>query len=111
MLATTFTLTCFAWVLFRAKSLGDAWYILTHFTENWDFGSIGTEQFLMRQLPVAIAGIVILELGQLLDNRLSVSGVLARWPLMTRWAAYAGFVMLVILFGVYRKAQFIYFQF
>ena len=111
MLATTFTLTCFGWVLFRAKNLGDAWYIMTHFTDNWDFGNIGTEQFLLRQLPVAVAGILVLELGQFLDNRISINAVLAKCPLIMRWAAYTSFVMVVILFGVYRKSQFIYFQF
>jgi hypothetical protein len=28
-----------------------------------------------------------------------------------RWTLYASFVMLVVMFGVYKKTQFIYFQF
>lgn len=111
MLSTTFVLTCAAWVMFRAKNLDDAWYILTHFMHNWDFGRIGTEQFLLRQLPVAITGILILEAGQFLENRISISAVFGRSPLLIRWAAYAVFVLSVIMFGIYRKSQFIYFQF
>jgi len=111
MLASTFVLTCAAWVLFRAQNLEDAWYILTHFASGWDFGRIGTEQFLLRQMPVAVAGIVILEVVQLLQGRVSATAVLARLPLIPRWAVYASFVMGVLMFGVYRKTQFIYFQF
>ena len=111
MLASTFVLTCAGWVLFRAKNLEDAWYVMTHFARGWDFGTIGTEQFLLRQMPVAVASIVILEVGQLLQGRVSVTAILARLPLLLRWTAYAGFVMAVVLFGVYRETQFIYFQF
>ena len=111
MLASTFVLTCAGWVLFRAKSMEDAWYILTHFASEWHFGSIGTEQFLLRQMPVAVAGIVILEVSQLLQGRVSVTTALARLPLIPRWAVYASFVMGVLMFGVYQKTQFIYFQF
>jgi D-alanyl-lipoteichoic acid acyltransferase DltB (MBOAT superfamily) len=111
MLATTFALTCAGWVVFRAQSLADAAYIFTHFTRDWDFSSIGTEQFLLRQMPVAVGGIVLLEAAQLLQGRVSVSEVLARVPLVPRWALYSAFVLGVLMFGVYRKTQFIYFQF
>jgi len=111
MLASTFALTCAGWVLFRAQSLEDAWYILTHFASGWDFARIGTEQFLLRQMPVAVAGILLLEVGQLLQRRVSISAALARLSLMPRWAVYASFVIGVLMFGVYRKTQFIYFQF
>ena len=50
--ATTFVLTCAAWVLFRARNLEDATYILTHFARNWDLRNVGTEQFMLRQLSV-----------------------------------------------------------
>jgi alginate O-acetyltransferase complex protein AlgI len=111
MLGSTFVLTCAAWVVFRAQSLGDAAYIFTHFASDWDFSSIGTEQFLVRQMPVAIGGIVLLEAVQLLQNRVSLSRAVAPMPLVPRWALYAGFVLSVLMFGVYRNTQFIYFQF
>jgi D-alanyl-lipoteichoic acid acyltransferase DltB (MBOAT superfamily) len=110
-MATTFLLVCFAWVIFRAKNMPDAWYVITHFASDWDFDRIGTPQFLLRQLPVAVAGIAVLELGHLCRGRFSIHGLLARLPLPPRWALYASFVIGVLMFGVYRKAQFIYFQF
>ena len=111
MLCTTFALTCIGWIFFRAKSMSDAWYILTHVASNWDFGQIATEQFLMRQMPIAIAGIVVLELVQVLQNRIAISATIARLPVVPRWSLYSSLIMLVVMFGVYRKAQFIYFQF
>jgi alginate O-acetyltransferase complex protein AlgI len=111
MLICTFALTCAAWVVFRAKSLDDAWYILTNFSTNWDFRRIGTEQFLLRQLPVALVGLIVLEFVQALRGRVAMDRIVRQLPVLPRWAVYACFIMGVLMFGVYRKAQFIYFQF
>src|SRR5262249_10266676 len=97
MWASTFLLTCVGWLLFRAKTVADAEYILTHFATNWDFGRIGTDQFLMRQMPVAIAGIVLLEVVQLSQNRDLLSAFLARLPLTARWTGYATAVIVIIM--------------
>jgi alginate O-acetyltransferase complex protein AlgI len=109
--ATTFALTCAAWVVFRANNLADAGYILTHFWRGWDFSAISTEQFLMRQMPAAILSIVFLELVQLLHGRISLTRQIGRLPVFVRWPTYAGFVLVVVLLGVYRNSHFIYFQF
>lgn len=111
MVATTFSLTCIAWVVFRAESLGSAVYILSHMFTNWDFHSISTPHFLMRQMPVAVAAILLLELSQYAWPRVQESGIFVRMPVQSRWALYTCFVMAVLLFGVYQKSQFIYFQF
>jgi D-alanyl-lipoteichoic acid acyltransferase DltB (MBOAT superfamily) len=111
MIASTFGLTCIGWVIFRARNLDDAWYVLTHFFRSWDFGQIKTEQFLLRQFPVAVASIAVLEIGQLWQHRVSIPSILGRLPLTPRWALYAAFVMTVLMFGIYRNTQFIYFQF
>jgi alginate O-acetyltransferase complex protein AlgI len=107
----TLALTCAAWVLFRAQSVGDAIYIFTHFWRGWDFGAIRTEQFLMRQMPVALLSVVALEVVEWLHGRASLPRLLASQPVAVRWSVYAGAVLTVLLFGVYRSAQFIYFQF
>lgn len=109
--ASTFVLTCIAWVLFRAATMGDAWYILTHLMAGWDFGHIATEQFLLRQMLVALLAIATLEAVELLQQRTSISDLFARLPMAPRWAAYAGCVIFVVMFGVFRQTQFIYFQF
>jgi alginate O-acetyltransferase complex protein AlgI len=112
MLGSTFLLTCLAWIVFRANSMADAMYVVTHLARGWDFQQIKTTQFMLRQLPVAVAAIFALEAGQLLwQSRVSVPSMLGRLPLFARWAVYAAFVILVLMFGVYQKTQFIYFQF
>jgi alginate O-acetyltransferase complex protein AlgI len=111
MLLTTLVLTCAGWVFFRAQSLSDAWYVLTHFASGWDFHHIGTQQFLMRQMPIAIAALILLEIGQLWRGRFPVPAVAGNLALPWRWALYAGFILTVLMFGIYRNSQFIYFQF
>ena len=111
MLLTTFVLTCFAWIVFRAHSMSDAIYVATHLFTRWDFTAIKTPQFLLRQMPVAIAAILILELGQLLAKWRHPVTVVSRMPVSVRWAAYAAFAILVLMFGIYQNRQFIYFQF
>jgi D-alanyl-lipoteichoic acid acyltransferase DltB (MBOAT superfamily) len=107
----TFILVCVGWVIFRAQNLPDAGYILTHFWKDWDFGAIRTENFLLRQLPVAVLSIMVLELVQYGMRRGSLSGLVSLWPSVARWSFYTAAVVVVVLFGVYRKSQFIYFQF
>lgn len=108
---TLFALTCAAWVMFRAKSPSDAVYVFSHFWRGWDSSEIRTEQFLLRQLPVAVLSLVALETVELLHPRVSLTAFLSRRPLVLRWAAYTTFVVGVVLFGIHRHSQFIYFQF
>jgi alginate O-acetyltransferase complex protein AlgI len=111
MLASTFALTLLAWIIFRARNLTDAWYVMTHLTSGWNFHDIKTEQFLLRQMPVALAALIALELGHLWQRRGSIAIRLKGLSVGPRWALYLAFVMSVLMFGIYRKAQFIYFQF
>ena len=110
-IATTFLLTLCAWVFFRAKTPADAWYVLTHFFINWDFGAIKTQHFQLKHVPAAFGAIILLEVMQLLQPRFSLNMTIPKLPLVLRWSFYLAFVFTIILFGVYRQAQFIYFQF
>jgi alginate O-acetyltransferase complex protein AlgI len=111
MMTTTFILVSFAWILFRAQNLSDIVYIVEHLATGWDLSAISTPHFLMRQMPVALLGILALETGQLWQARAHVAKEVGAWPLPVRWAAYAGFTTTILLFGVYRGTEFIYFQF
>jgi D-alanyl-lipoteichoic acid acyltransferase DltB (MBOAT superfamily) len=108
---TTFALTCCGWVIFRAESLSDAWYILAHFWRGWDVTQVRTEQFPLRQMPAAVLSIAFLEVAQWLHVRHPLPKRVAEYPLAVRWPVYVGFVLAVVLLGVYRQNQFIYFQF
>jgi D-alanyl-lipoteichoic acid acyltransferase DltB (MBOAT superfamily) len=107
----TFALVNIGWIFFRARTMADAWYIVTHLASDWDVARIATEQFGLRQLPVALGAIVVLEVVQWLRGRGSWQVQLARLTTPLRWSAYTVTVLGVVMFGVYRKTQFIYFQF
>jgi len=109
-LGTTFVLTCIAWIVFRARNAQDAAYVFTHLGVGWDFHKLATEQFFLRQFPITVAAILVLELGQRIGNY-TIPRVVGNWSIAPRWIAYASFVLMVVMFGVYRKMQFIYFQF
>jgi D-alanyl-lipoteichoic acid acyltransferase DltB (MBOAT superfamily) len=111
MVLFTFFLTCAAWVLFRAQNLGDAWHIYTHWTHNWDWNSAITANFHLKHFPAAIAAVVALESIQFLGRRIPLGDKVTQLPTLVRWPAYIGFIFMVIMFGVYRSNQFIYFQF
>jgi alginate O-acetyltransferase complex protein AlgI len=108
---STFALICIGWVFFRASTLADAWYILSHLWTNWDFSRIATEQFLLRQMPLALAAIVLLEVAQYLHSHRSLAIRFAQLPMLLRWPAYLSLVLGIAMCGVYRSSQFIYFQF
>lgn len=111
MWASTFLLTCLAWIVFRARTLGDAAYVICHLGSNWDFNSVSTPHFFLRQMPIAIGAIAILEIGQAWQGRADSDWYAGRFPLAVRWAGYAVFVLGVLMLGVYRGTEFIYFQF
>ena len=111
MQASTFVLICLAWIVFRAHTLSDASYIVTHLARDWDFHHIKTEQFMLRQLPIAIAALVALEIGQMPKIQAAVPAFLTQIPTPGRWAFYSAFIMTIVMFGIYQKTQFIYFQF
>jgi D-alanyl-lipoteichoic acid acyltransferase DltB (MBOAT superfamily) len=108
---TTFVLTLGAWVLFRARSLSDAGYVFTHWFSHWSFAAIKTPQFQLKYFPAAIAGLIALEAVQLLQPKFSFVPKLGKSPILLRWALYMAVIFGVILFGVFRQTQFIYFQF
>jgi alginate O-acetyltransferase complex protein AlgI len=107
----TFILTGIGWVIFRANSVSDAWYILTHMAVGWNLHEIKTPQFHLKHFPVAIAAILFLEAVQILRPRLPKGFGLGGLPQPMRWAAYVSLVFATILFGVFKSGQFIYFQF
>lgn len=110
-IAITFLLTLAAWTFFRASTIQDALYILSHFYQDWDFSKVSTSNFLLRQLPFAIGGILAIELIHVVQYRHGWGQFVKPLPTLLRWTAYIAFVLSTILFGVFRDSQFIYFQF
>ena len=111
MWLTTFVLIGITWILFRAKTFSDAWYILTHLHLEWATGPLVTQNLGLKYFAVAFFSILLLETLQFMEGRWRLSRKLISLPVLVRWPAYASTVLFVVLFGVFQSAQFIYFQF
>jgi D-alanyl-lipoteichoic acid acyltransferase DltB (MBOAT superfamily) len=117
--AGVFVLVAVGWIFFRADSVGDAVYILTHLTSGWSAAVKGNlldhliagTGIPLAELEIALVAIAVLLLVETVQQRVGVSRVVARCPFPLRWAAYYAAVYGLIHFGVYGHEQFIYFQF
>jgi D-alanyl-lipoteichoic acid acyltransferase DltB (MBOAT superfamily) len=118
--AVTFSLVAFAWIFFRAASLGDAWYIASHLFAGLGAQLAGPEavgaalgalggSHADRVLAFAlIAGLLAV---QVVQHHPGLRARFASPPRPLRWAVYQAAVLGLVLFGVYDSQAFIYFQF
>jgi D-alanyl-lipoteichoic acid acyltransferase DltB (MBOAT superfamily) len=112
---TTFALTCYAWILFRANSLDDAVYInraiaalcLHPLSQSWH----GLSPASRLDLGVAVLLIGLLELVHRLQETQDLTAAFEAQPLWARWAAYYALVLSLLGLGEFGARQFIYFQF
>lgn len=113
-----FALITFAWIFFRANSVGDLGLILSKlftwnmsFFSNFNTVSLGMERI---DLVVSVLLITVLIVFELVQERVSIGAFLKKEPLVFRWAAYLAVIAIILIFGVYGDAnstQFIYFKF
>jgi len=109
-----FGLVCFAWIFFRANSLGDAWHIITHLTVgSGGPGRVWESVILAHPFEIAVgaSGIVVMELLHLTDRKEVAMDRLDRLPVWARWAVYYALLGAILLLGNFGQQQFIYFQF
>jgi D-alanyl-lipoteichoic acid acyltransferase DltB (MBOAT superfamily) len=115
----TFALVCFAWIFFRASNVSQAWYIVTHLlsgAENWinfDYHyttilSLGLDP---ENLQIALLSLGLLGLISIMQRNNEIRRMLSHQPVYIRWSIYYAVVVFTILYGVFSKDQFIYFQF
>lgn len=109
----TFSLVCLGWIFFRARTLHEAFYILSHLGAGWDLRHLtkGMEIY-NYDLPLAFLSIAFL-LGVHYYQRkgIRLRDSLAARPFMVRWPVYYAAVFIIWLFGATDVKQFIYFQF
>jgi len=117
--AFTFCLISFAWIFFRANSIKDAFYIVTHLFTG--IGKITDVKYLVNsisnmaltkfQLIISVAGIIIIELVHLFQRKGSVFDRISEKPALIRWAAYSILIITTFWLAFSENKQFIYFQF
>ncbi|MGC3960952.1 MAG: hypothetical protein QM813_24375 [Verrucomicrobiota bacterium] len=114
-IALTFVLIDFAWLFFRAPSLGVAMDMILYTFRAAGQGAIWP-WVLAGGNVVAFGSMALLLLVDVIHNTgHAIRPHVVRLPLPVRWAAYLVFVYTLLLFGVYgpgfAQSQFIYFQF
>lgn len=127
-MAATFSMVSFTLIFFRAQSMQDAFYIVSHLFSNvGNFIAMGLESIMRFQFGQGIFSPILV--GQTLQNfvlAMLALGVLFAVeivqfrgkghfelkPLWMRWSAYYALILAILFFGVFDKVQqFIYFQF
>ena len=117
--AVTFVLVAYAWVFFRANTLGDALFISRHLLSGWAHlrGPAGATlllefaQHYRPELAVAALGVGLMLGVEYLGRARSLQAWVAAQPVAARWTGYVGFIWLILYFGVFNSTSFIYFQF
>lgn len=115
----TFNLVCFAWIFFRAQSLHDAFYIVTHLftlssTVAGEAALVPPGAFILDRVDIVIAlvAVAFMETIHLLQRHREMRQFLSEKPFWMRWSAYYALTMSILLFGKFElPQQFIYFQF
>ena len=113
----TFTMVNIAWVLFRAETFSDAFYILKRmFTGLPQFASIARTAELFPGIPrqnlyVAVFAIILLLTVDFLCRRSNFSVMIGKAPDFIRIPVYSLLIVLIIAFGAFESQDFIYFQF
>jgi D-alanyl-lipoteichoic acid acyltransferase DltB (MBOAT superfamily) len=111
-LVSTFALTSFAWIIFRANSIGDAWgYISRMFSSSWFSTYIGEYEIgksgVLRTVLLVFVFICIEWLGRENNYAIADIGIKKKWM---RYLFYYGLIIIIFVWGG-REQQFIYFQF
>lgn len=101
---TTFTLTVFAWIFFRAETMGQA----THFIKRL-FTTLPDSK---PNVQPSLIVLIVLMLGMEYLQRHKDHGLeIGSQPMWLRWFVYAALFLLWFFFAVLQTNTFIYFQF
>jgi alginate O-acetyltransferase complex protein AlgI len=119
-----FILAAFAWIFFRVTSMHDGLYIAQNMfinlyqtsadaLSNHNFGRLkylylGQSQF---DFVLALLSIIFLLVFDSLDEKKSIWQRLQSKSIVLKWSFYFFLIYFTLFYGVFEKAQFIYFQF
>ncbi|MBD3170059.1 MAG: MBOAT family protein [candidate division Zixibacteria bacterium] len=118
----TFHLAIFAWIFFRANSLMDAFYIVTHLHTNLGYfishatsisqvKSMLPVDFHPLEYVISFLSIIFLVIVHYFQEKNSVGEWLDKRPIWIRWSAYYAVLLGILVFGHFGAMEFIYFQF
>ena len=132
-ISITFISVSFAWIFFRAETIDDAYYIITHLFTGIPLFIYGLSVNFLFNLELAFSGvlipaikkvglsnydfmlivlsIILLETVHLIQRHDRMRHLLINYPVWFRSLVYYTLVISIIIFGVFTKEEFIYFQF
>jgi len=113
-----FALVSLAWIFFRADSLHDALYVVTHLHTGWAHALTQTrlESMVLLGRPrsdfvIAMACLVFFWIVHTIENHDRMRNMLSRKPFILRWPIYYAMVIAVLLLSAPGTQKYIYFQF
>lgn len=108
----TMVVVFFAWVFFRANSMSDALYIINQIFNNFGGFSTLANVFTAEYLIVGLIGTAIITINHYLEEikKLNVFTIFNKYTWL-RWGVYYTLIFIILIYGFYGEAEFIYFQF
>ena len=118
----TFNLVCFAWIFFRANSLSDSLYVITHLfsgcgetLRNITGRGVLKAAFQLGQsgehLAIIVLSAAVMLYVSFLKRSKGLQQSLFDRPIVFRWSVYNALALSVVFLGVAGASEFIYFQF
>lgn len=109
----TFNLVAFGWIFFRANSLSDAVYIITHLFSNLNLDFITNAAILGGRINflIVLICILIMEIVHYMQEKTGIRPLFYRINPYLRAIIYILVMLIILLFGVFTSTKFIYFQF
>ena len=108
----TFHIVLFAWIFFRARSMTDAWFIVSKIAGGGGFGSITADLGQsVSTLALSVALIILMEVVHFFQSRRAGVLLPAGPSMALRWAAYLALLLAILNLRPAHPAPFIYFQF
>ena len=114
-------LNAFAWIFFRANTLSDVTYIITHLSSGWNeplnFSqtafrlNTNTLQVEPSEFIISIALILLIGIYQFIQEHTDTQDTMIQWPWWIRWSIYVGICLMIMNIGIAKELPFIYFQF
>jgi D-alanyl-lipoteichoic acid acyltransferase DltB (MBOAT superfamily) len=110
MVVATFHLFVLGAVFFRARSVADAWYILTNFPGT-NFMAVIKAFDVIQLVLMVIVILVISVVHYIEETRGSIRAMIRTRPAWVRWSLYFMLCSSIVLLGYRGAGQFIYFRF
>jgi D-alanyl-lipoteichoic acid acyltransferase DltB (MBOAT superfamily) len=118
-IVSTFLIVSAGWVFFRSTSLNESLAVLRTIATDWkSYLILDTEiPRLLRTYwspadgAIILVALLILEIGDSLQDRIRIRSWLSDRPAIVRWAAYYALACMLLFWGQFNGTPFIYFQF